>query len=55
MAMLLSLQILPNDHKTTLDAYLRKLEGHMEDLNDIVARIPFSITHKVPKPTFGPG
>jgi hypothetical protein len=47
MAMLLSLQILPNDHKATLDAYLRKLEGHMEDLNDIVARIPFVITHKV--------
>jgi hypothetical protein len=47
MAMLLSLQILPNDHKATLDAYLRKLEGHMEELNDIVARIPFAITHKV--------
>ncbi len=47
MAMLLSLQILPNDHKATLDAYLRKLEGHMEDLKDILARIPFAITHKV--------
>ncbi len=47
MAKLLGLQILPNDHKATLDAYLRKLEGHMEDLNDIVARIPFAITQKV--------
>jgi hypothetical protein len=47
MSKLLSLQILPNDHKATLDAYLHKLEGHMEDLNDIVARIPFAITHKV--------
>jgi hypothetical protein len=47
MARLLTLQILPNDHKTTLDAYLRKLEGYIEDLNDIVSRIPFAITHKV--------
>jgi hypothetical protein len=47
MAMLLSLQILPNDHKATLDAYLHKLEGHMEDLNDTLSRIPFAITHKV--------
>ena len=47
MAKLLALQILPNDHKATLDAYLRKLEGHVEDLNDIMARIPFAITHKV--------
>ncbi len=47
MARLLALQILPNDHKSTLDAYLRKLEGHVEDLNDIVARIPFAITQKV--------
>ncbi len=47
MAMLLSLQILPNDHKTTLDAYLRKLEGHVEDLKDTLSRIPFAITHKV--------
>ncbi len=36
------------DHKkATLDAYLRKLEGHMEDLHDILARIPFAVTHKV--------
>jgi hypothetical protein len=47
MAMLLSLQILPNDHKTTSDAYLRKLEGHVEDLKDTLSRIPFAITHKV--------
>jgi hypothetical protein len=47
MARLLSLQILPNDHKATLDAYLHKLEGHMGDLNDIMARIPFDITQKV--------
>ncbi len=47
MAMLLSLQILPNDHKATLDAYLHKLEGHMEDLKDTLSRIPFAITRKV--------
>jgi hypothetical protein len=47
MAMLLSLQILPNDHKSTLDAYLHKLEGHIESLNDTLSRIPFAITHKV--------
>jgi hypothetical protein len=47
MTTLLRLQILPNDHKTTLDAYLRKLEGHIADLQDILARIPFAITHKV--------
>ncbi len=47
MAMLLSLQILPNDHKATLDAYLRKLEGHMKDLKDTLSRIPFAITNKV--------
>jgi hypothetical protein len=47
MVMLLSLQILPNDHKATLNAYLRKLEGHMEDLKDTLSRIPFAITHKV--------
>jgi hypothetical protein len=47
MATLLRLQILPNDHKATLDAYLRKLEGHIEDLKDVLARIPFAITHKV--------
>jgi hypothetical protein len=47
MATLLRLQILPNDHKATLDAYLRKLEGHMEDLEDILARIPFAVTHRV--------
>jgi hypothetical protein len=47
MATLLRLQILPNDHKATLDAYLRKLKGHIEDVQDILARIPFAITHKV--------
>ena len=47
MAMLLSLQILPDDHKSTLDAYLHKLEGHMETLKDTLSRIPFVITHKV--------
>jgi hypothetical protein len=47
MATLLRLQILPNDHKATLDAYLSKLEGPMGDLQDIMARIPFAITHKV--------
>jgi hypothetical protein len=47
MARLLSLQILPNDHKATLDAYLHKLEGHMESLKDTLSRIPFAITHKV--------
>jgi hypothetical protein len=47
MTTLLRLQILPNDHKATLDAYLRKLEGHIEDLKDVLARIPFAVTHKV--------
>ncbi len=47
MARLLALQILPNDHKATLDAYLRKLNGHIEDLNNIMSRIPFVITHRV--------
>jgi hypothetical protein len=44
---LLRLQIFPNDHKATLEAYLRKLEGHIEDLKDVLARIPFAVTHKV--------
>jgi hypothetical protein len=47
MATLLRLQIPPNDHKATLDAYLHKLEGHTEDLKDVLARIPFVVTHKV--------
>jgi hypothetical protein len=47
MARLLALQILPNDHKATLDTYLHKLNGHIEDLNNIMSRIPFPITHKV--------
>jgi hypothetical protein len=47
MATLLRLQILPNDHKATLDAYLPKLEGHIENLKDVLARILFAITHKV--------
>jgi hypothetical protein len=47
MSMLLNLQILPNDHKATLDEYLRKLDGHMEYLKDTLSRIPFAITHKV--------
>jgi hypothetical protein len=36
MATLLRLQVLPNDHKATLDAYLRKLGGHIEDLKDVL-------------------
>jgi hypothetical protein len=30
-----------------LDAYLPKLEGHIENLKDVLARILFAITHKV--------
>jgi hypothetical protein len=47
MATLLRLQILPNDRKTTLDAYLLKLERHIEDLKDHQARISFAINHMV--------
>jgi hypothetical protein len=47
MSMLLNLQVLPNDHKATLDEYLHKLDGHMEGLKDTLSRIPFAITHKV--------
>jgi hypothetical protein len=53
MATLLRLQILSNDHKVTLEAYLRKLEGHIEDLKDVLARIPFAVTHKVASAQLG--
>jgi hypothetical protein len=32
---------------------LRKLEGHIEDLKDVLARIPFAFTHKVASAQLG--
>jgi hypothetical protein len=43
MTMLLGLQVLPDDHNATLNAYLRKLAA----FKDYQARIPFAITQTV--------